>query len=45
MEEYLCDSCAYAPPSSLAGKPCCICDPYDPLMNAYYPKEDADDRE
>ena len=39
-----CDSCVYYPPSSLDGKPCCVCDPYNPLMNAYTKKEDADDR-
>ena len=27
-----CESCIYYPPSSLDGKPCCFCDPIDPLL-------------
>ena len=36
---YICESCTYGPPSSLSGKPCCACDPEDPLMNCYQAKE------
>lgn len=43
MDEYLCNSCVYNPPSSCDGKPCCVCEPDNPLMSAYYPKEDDDD--
>lgn len=34
-----CETCVYYLPSSLDGKPCCICDPNDPLLNCYQEKE------
>lgn len=43
MEEYKCESCIYSPPSSCDGKPCCVCEPDNPLMSAYTRKEGADD--
>lgn len=42
MDDFLCASCVHGPPSSLDGKPCCNCEPSDPLMNAYHPKEAKD---
>ena len=30
-----CADCRWSPPSSSDGKPCCACDPDDPLMNCY----------
>ena len=30
-----CADCRWSPPSSGDGKPCCACDPDDPLMNCY----------
>ena len=38
MAEYKCDSCAYGPPTSCDGRPCCACDPYDPVLSCYNPK-------
>ena len=34
-----CETCIYYPPSCLNGKPCCVCDPSDPLLNCYQEKE------
>lgn len=34
-----CADCRYYPPSSLDGKPCCACDPSDPLMNCHDAKD------
>lgn len=28
------------PPSAAGGKPCCFCDPTDPLLNCYQRKDD-----
>lgn len=39
MSEWICESCIYYPPSSCDGKPCCVCDPYEPTMNCYCKKE------
>lgn len=36
---YKCETCICYPPSSLDGKPCCVCDPSDPLLNCYQEKE------
>jgi len=33
-----CDTCIHAPPSSLDGKPCCFCNPDDPMMSSYATK-------
>lgn len=37
-----CATCRWSPPSSSDGKPCCACDPSDPLTSAYEPKEGSD---
>ena len=34
-----CESCIHYPPSAADGKPCCFCDPIDPLLNCYQRKE------
>lgn len=39
-DEWICESCVYYPPSSSDGKPCCMCDPENPLLNCYRRKED-----
>ena len=36
---YPCADCRWSPPSSGDGKPCCACDPDDPLMNCYERRE------
>lgn len=36
-----CADCRYYPASSTDGKPCCACDPYDPLMNCREAKEET----
>ena len=33
--EYRCETCAHFPPSSTDGKPCRMCDPDNPVLNAY----------
>lgn len=38
-----CESCIHYPPSAADGKPCCFCDPIDPLLNCYQRKEDDTD--
>lgn len=35
MNVYECENCIYYPPSSLDGKPCCMCGPNDPLLYCY----------
>ena len=35
-----CESCTHYPPSASDGKPCCFCDPIDPLLNCYQRKDD-----
>ena len=40
--DWICESCIYYPPSSCDGKPCCLCDPDDPMLNCYQEKEGAD---
>ncbi len=42
MAEWICETCVYDPPSACDGKPCCMCDPNDPMLNCYC-KKDADD--
>lgn len=37
--EWVCASCVHYPPSALGGKPCCVCDPHDPLLDCYQKKE------
>ena len=32
---WLCEKCIYYPPSSCDGKPCCVCDPDEPLMSCF----------
>ena len=39
MSEWICETCAYYPPSSMGGKPCGYCEPADPLLNCYMVKE------
>ena len=34
-----CEYCIHYPPSASDGKPCCFCDPIDPLLNCYQRKE------
>lgn len=38
-----CESCIHYPPSAAGGKPCCFCDPTDPLLNCYQRKDDEPD--
>lgn len=35
-----CEYCIHYPPSVADGKPCCFCDPIDPLLNCYQRKDD-----
>lgn len=37
---YECETCVYYPPSSLDGKPCCMCDTSNPLTSCYCEKEE-----
>lgn len=39
MNNWICESCTYYPPSSCDGKPCCICDTDEPMLNCYQMKE------
>ena len=41
MAKWICQTCVYDPPSACDGKPCCMCDPNDPMLNCYQWKEDA----
>ena len=41
-EDWICESCVHYPPSSCDGKPCCACDPDDPMLNCYQKKESTD---
>lgn len=34
------ESCIHYPPIASDGKPCCFCDPIDPLLNCYKRKDD-----
>ena len=36
---WICESCIYYPTSSCDGKPCCLCDPDDQMLNCYKRKE------
>lgn len=40
MVDWICETCIHYPPSSLDGKPCCMCDPDDPMLNCYCEKEE-----
>lgn len=40
--DWICESCVNYPPSSCDGKPCCACDPDEPMLNCYQRKEGAD---
>lgn len=40
-----CEACIHYPPSAADGKPCCFCDPIDPLLNCYQRKDDDIDDE
>lgn len=42
MSFWICETCVYYPPSCSDGKPCCVCDPEDPLFNCYCKKEGAE---
>ena len=42
MADYVCEGCIHAPPGSGDGKPCCMCDHDDPLMNCYCEREEQD---
>lgn len=35
-----CETCIYYPPSSLDGKPYCMCDPSDLLLSCYQERKD-----
>lgn len=37
---YSCESCIFNPPSSGDGKPCCMCDPSDELLNCHIRRDD-----
>ena len=41
-EDWICRSCVYYPPSSCDGKPCCVCEPDDELLNCYQEREDLE---
>ena len=41
--EPICESCIHYPPSSCDEKPCCICDPHDPVLNYYCKNENMAD--
>ena len=40
MEEWLCETCIYYPPSCLSGKPCCFCEPDEPILSCYSERKD-----
>lgn len=40
MADCICETCIYYPPSSLDGKPCCMCDPDESMLNCYCEKEE-----
>lgn len=37
-----CADCVHYPPSSTDGKPCCACDPANPLTNCHEAKEETE---
>lgn len=39
MDDWICRSCRWYPPSSCDGKPCCACDPDNIYLNCYEKKE------
>ena len=38
---WICETCRYYPPSACDGKPCCACNPEDPLLDCYEEKEES----
>ena len=42
MSEWICESCIYYPPSLCDGKPCCMCDTDNPMLNCYSKKEEEE---
>ena len=38
---WICDTCIHYPPSSGDGKPCCICNPGDSILDCYEEKEEV----
>lgn len=40
MAEWICETCIYFPPSSCDGKPCCMCEPDDPIFSCYRREEE-----
>lgn len=41
--ERTCETCIYYPPSSLDGKPCCVCETSDPVTNCWERKNENGD--
>lgn len=41
MEDWICESCIYYPPSACDGKPCTMCDTSDPLTSCYEERKDV----
>lgn len=42
-KNYPCFTCIWSPPSASDGKPCCACDPDDPMLNCYERREERHD--
>lgn len=40
MTTWRCETCIYYPPSSCDGKPCCMCDEDEPMLDMYAERED-----
>lgn len=38
--KWRCESCVHYPPSACDGKPCCICEPGDQLLDCYQMRTD-----
>ena len=36
---WFCETCVYYPPSACDGKPCCMCNPAEPMFDCYEEKE------
>lgn len=43
MADWICETCVHYPPSSFDGKPCCMCNPDDPMLNCYQQKENENE--
>ena len=39
---WICETCRYYPSSACDEKPCCACNPEDPLHDCYEEKEESD---